>query len=194
MNELSELLDVRGQTFASFDAGLFSETKSKQGDSPRANIQAVRDDCRRFCRNFGKAYQNIVFSGPPGTGKTFLAACAAGEISKLGFSVVYDTAARCIGTAEALRVGRGEDDRAIRRLTECDLLILDDLGAEFLTPLSQSVLHDIVNTRVLKKKQTLIATNLTSDGVRDRYSPALSSRLLGEFIWLWFHGEDLRSR
>jgi DNA replication protein DnaC len=195
--ELSSLLDLRGQTFESFDPALFSDAvDTGQNGSPRQNIEEIRDFCYDYCRKFKPQSKNLLFSGPPGTGKTFLSACVAGVVSEHGFSVVYATAVRQLAQMEALQFGRGGEDAvsAVERLRECDLLIIDDLGAEFLTPFAQSALLDLINTRLISGKKTLASTNLTRADLRARYSPALASRLMGEFVWLDFFGEDLRLR
>jgi DNA replication protein DnaC len=195
--ELSSLLDLRGQTFDTFDANLFSEAVDiGQDGSPRQNIEGIRDLCYNYCRRFRPQSENLLFSGPPGTGKTFLSACVAGMMTERGFSVVYDTAVRQLSHLEALQFGRGGDEAeaAVERLRGCDLLIIDDLGAEFLTPFAHAALLDLINTRLISGKKTLASTNLNHTGLRERYSPALASRLEGEFIWLDFFGEDLRQR
>ena len=193
--ELSSLLDLGGQTFESFNAERFSEAVDfKQNGSPRQNMEDIRDLCYNLCRKFDKWSRNLLFSGPPGTGKTFLSACVAGAISDRGFSVVYDTAVRQLAQMESQRFGRGGEDAeaTAERLKMCDLLIIDDLGAEFIGPFAQSALLDLVNTRLVAGKKILISTNLGRADVRARYSPALASRLEGEFLWLDFFGEDLR--
>jgi DNA replication protein DnaC len=194
---LSSLLDLRGQTFDTFNAELFSDSfDPERNGSPRQQIDICRDVCYNFCRRFGPASQNLLFSGPPGTGKTFLSACVAGNLVERGFSVVYDTAVRQLSQMEALQFGRGGEDGelSVQRLRECDLLIIDDLGAEFITAFSQTALFDLINTRLITGKKTLISTNLNRSDVKERYLPRLASRLEGEFLWLDFFGEDLRQR
>lgn len=195
--ELSSLLDLRGQTFDSFNAELFSSAHDPvQNGSPRQQIEVICELCYSFAARFSPESENLLFSGPPGTGKTFLSACVAGVVSERGFSVVYDTAVRQLAQMEALQFGRGGGDAetAVQRLKECDLLIIDDLGAEFLTPFAQSALLDLVNTRLISGRKTLASTNLTRADLRARYTPALASRLEGEFLWLDFFGEDLRQK
>lgn len=195
--ELSSLLNLRNQSFGTFDANVFSDTfEPSINGSPRRNIEDIRELCQIYCAHFDTKFENMVFSGLPGTGKTFLAACVAGAVSKHGYSVTYGTAAHHLGRMEALHFGRGDDETeaAVGKLTGCDLLIIDDLGAEFLTPFTQSALLELINTRVIKNKRMLICTNLSKNDIPTRYSAALASRLDGEFLWLDFYGRDLRQR
>ena len=73
-----------------------------------------------------------------------------------------------------------------------DLLIIDDLGTEMTTSFVQSALYQIVNTRLLEHRATIISTNLTPSLLEDRYGAAIFSRLRGEYTFLPFYGEDIR--
>jgi DNA replication protein DnaC len=187
--ELSSLLDLRGQSFGTFNAALFS------GEA-RQNSELLREVCLRFCETFGEQSDHLLFSGPPGTGKTFLSACVAGKLADSGFSVVYDTAVSLVSQMENEQFYRRENEgqENVERMMLCDLLIIDDLGAEFLTAFTQSALLNLVNTRIITGKKMLVSTNLDRGGITARYSPALASRLTGEFIRLDFFGEDLRQK
>lgn len=71
-------------------------------------------------------------------------------------------------------------------------MILDDLGTEMLTPISQSALYTLINTRLNQGLRTVISTNLSSEELEKRYTPQISSRIEGEFIALPFVGQDIR--
>ena len=75
---------------------------------------------------------------------------------------------------------------------DADLLILDDLGSELTSTMSQSALYTLINTRLTADKRTVISSNLTMDQVRARYTPQIASRLEGEYRVLPFYGEDIR--
>ena len=97
----------------------------------------------------------------PGLGKTFLSACIARTVSENGFSVVYDTAGNVFAQFEARKFLRDSPDGMdardeTRRYLNCDLLILDDLGSELTTQFTQSALYELVNTRLVGDKHTVI--------------------------------------
>ena len=79
-----------------------------------------------------------------------------------------------------------------RRYLTCDLLILDDLGSELTTQFVQTALYELVNTRMVSGKQTVISSNLTMEEAGRRYSPQIVSRLAGEYHVLRFFGDDIR--
>ena len=199
IKELSQLLDLGEQSFDTFDLGFYSpEVWPAWGRSPRENMEKVLKICRDYAQNFGRYYFNNLFlSGSTGLGKTFLSACIARTVSENGFSVVYDTAGEVFARFEAQKFSRDEEDARearddTRRYLRCDLLILDDLGSELTTPFVQSVLYQLVNSRLTAEKRTVISSNLTMDDVRGRYSPHIASRLEGEYRVLPFFGEDIR--
>jgi DNA replication protein DnaC len=72
------------------------------------------------------------------------------------------------------------------------LLIIDDLGTEMTTSFTVSALYEIINTRLLEGRRTVIHSNLTMDQMRARYSPQILSRLEGEYRRLTFYGDDIR--
>ena len=73
-----------------------------------------------------------------------------------------------------------------------DLLIIDDLGTELMTSFVHSAMYQIVNTRLITGKKTVISTNLSPDELGRRYGAPVLSRLQGEYQMLLFFGEDIR--
>lgn len=171
-----------------------------EGRSPRENMRRVVAVCEGYAKQFpGYPLKNLLFSGGTGLGKTFLSGCIAREVSRRGYSVVYDTAIHLFSAFETRRFTRdaGEERQArddTRRYLGCDLLILDDLGSELTSPLAQSSLYEVVNSRLQSGRHTIISTNLSAEQIAQRYTPQLSSRVGGMFRELTFYGDDLRLR
>ena len=181
-------------SFESFSLNYYSDqTDPSLGASPRQIMAATLNICQRYARSFSTRSGNLLLSGSTGLGKTFLSACIARTVSDSGHSVVYETAGRLFRNLEA---GRFEDDQEARRqgeiYTRCDLLILDDLGTEMVTQFTISALYTIINDRLLDHLPTVISTNLTTGELGKRYSPQITSRLLGNYLRVPFVGEDVR--
>ena len=161
-------------------------------------MELTYDVCLNYATKFGRfTIQNLFLSGSPGLGKTFLSACIARTVSEHGHSVVYDTAGSIFAQFETKKFQRDSQDAIdarddTRRYLSCDLLILDDLGSELTTQLTQSSLYELVNTRMVNRKHTVISSNLSMEEVRRRYIPQISSRLEGEYHLLEFFGDDIR--
>ena len=196
--ELSRMLDLGNQSFETFSLDWYSSVPdSRVGTSPRENMEYNRDVCVDYAYDFNPRSGNLLLTGQPGLGKTFLSACIARVVSEKGYSVVYDTAGHVFGRFEARKFSREEDSQAaedVERILQCDLLILDDLGTEMTTAFVQSALYEIVNTRLLAGKSTIINTNLGMTELNQRYLEQVSSRIEGEYQVLIFFGEDIRRK
>ena len=192
--ELSRLLPLGEDSFETFSFDWYDSTVQPAfGVSPRENMERNFDVCRDYAYQFDRGGGNLLLSGGTGLGKTFLSACIARVVSENGFSVVYDTAASVFSRFEDAKFRRddgGSEDAD--RCMKCDLLILDDLGTEMTTAFVQSALYQIVNTRLLEKRPTILSTNLKVEALHSRYSPQIASRIEGEYQILPFFGEDIR--
>ena len=194
--ELSRLLPLGEDSFETFSFDWYdSAVQPAFGISPRENMERNYDVCRDYAYQFAKGSGDLLLSGGTGLGKTFLSACIARVVSENGFSVVYDTAASVFSRFEDAKFrrddGGSEDaDRCMR----CDLLILDDLGAEFATAYSQSVLYQVINDRMTEGRATIISTNLDLPALSKAYNERILSRLIGSYTMLGFVGRDIRQQ
>lgn len=193
---LSSLLDLGEQSFETFSLDWYSPAYDDAlGMSPREWMRMVEKTCQNYAEKFGKfVVHNLFLTGAPGLGKTFLSACIARVVCEAGYSVVYDTAVHIFSSFEDAKFGRGGEEAATdtQRYLSCDLLILDDLGSELTSQMSQSALYTLINTRLMEDKHTVISSNLSLNDVRRRYQPMIASRLEGEYRELNFVGQDIR--
>ena len=192
--ELSRMLDLGSQSFQTFSLDWYSDRiDPEQGMSPRANMEGVYETCVDYAAHFGRDSGNLLFFGSPGLGKTFLSAAIAREVSTAGFSVVYDTATHIFRQFESEKFDYGDSSGSdVGRVLRCDLLILDDLGTEMTTNFVRSALYQIINTRLMEQRPTILNTNLQPNEFSDRYSVQIASRIEGEYQILTFFGEDIR--
>ena len=79
-----------------------------------------------------------------------------------------------------------------RSIYDSDMLIIDDLGTEFITAYTCSVFFDVVNSRLLNNKKMIISTNLSMNDMSKNYTERVASRLKGEFSAIHFIGSDIR--
>ena len=192
--ELSRMLDLGHQSFDTFSTDWYPDRYDPNiGVTVRQHMEMIYDICADFAHQFGKRPANLLLFGAPGLGKTHLSAAIAREVSEKGHSVVYDTAGHIFAQFEQQKFTREEEaDDHVERVLNCDLLILDDLGSEMTTSFVQSALYQIVNTRQMERRSTIISTNLTPGELARRYTPQIASRIEGEYTLLPFAGEDIR--
>ena len=163
------------------------------GGSPRAIMEKNLQICRRYAMTFTLNAGNLLFVGGTGLGKTYLSACVARAVADRGYSVVYETAGHLFSKLEQAKFSPSEENRReAAKFTECDLLIVDDLGTEMPGQFVTAALYGLLNDRLLGGKPMVVSTNLNIDETARRYSPQIASRLQGAFQRLTFVGEDIR--
>ncbi len=175
-----------------FDDGEFIPYIKK---TEREYMRAVKAECLRFCDHFGDNEKtSLLFTGPTGTGKTFLSNCISKRILDMGYSVIYMTAVELFDLLAKARFGENDEQVTDSRdmLFQCDLLTVDDLGTEMQSDFINSQLFSLLNYRMIRKKATLISTNLSMQAIRDLYTDRIASRIMSEYTVIPFYGRDLR--
>ena len=91
----------------------------------------------------------LVFDGPPGSGKTHLAASIANSLIASGIPVLFVSASDLL---DELRSGYAPDNpmpfsEIYQRVAEAEVLVLDALGSHSTTSWAQEKLHQLINHR-----------------------------------------------
>ncbi len=157
----------------------------------RAHMKTLLAICRKYAGTFGEDSRSLLFLGSTGLGKTHLSAAIAGEIAMKGWDVLYETSQKLFDRYEAARFSQGASDMP-ERYESCDLLVVDDLGAECASKYTAATFFNLLNTRLINGKPMLINTNLNRPQLEKTYGERVLSRLLGEFRVLRFVGTDVR--
>ena len=157
----------------------------------------TRDFAREYAEHFAPGAPNLLLQGGTGLGKTYLSACIARVVSARGCSVAYESAGACLAAFETAKFrpfteAGAEAQARVEQYLGCDLMILDDLGTEMISPYSVSALYTLINTRLTQRRATIISTNLTDSELSRCYTPQILSRLEGEYQTLPFLGSDIR--
>ena len=194
--ELGTLLQHGDESFERFDLNYY-DAAPVGGVSPRETMTMVLGACRKFADNFPAVSANLLFQGGTGLGKTYLSACIARVVAAKGYSVCYDSAAAALEAFEVQKFSRDPEtseaaNARVRRMLDCDLMILDDLGTEMISSISTSALYTLLNTRLVNGKKIIISTNCSDEELQKKYTPQIYSRIKGEFLRLPFVGRDIR--
>ena len=161
----------------------------------RDRMERVYRFCCDYAAGFSLRSPNILMMGNTGLGKTHLSLGIAHTVAGRGFSVLYGTAPDLFERVQEERFGRGAPgEDSMEALLSADLLVLDDLGAEYENHFHAATLYRIVNARLNAGRPTIISTNLTPRELESRYGARISSRLMTLYQCLKFCGLDVRQQ
>lgn len=196
----ANIYDLKNQSFENFKLDFYSDVADKNkynfDASPRDNVEAILDTCKKFIKNFDDPDQNnLLFSGNTGLGKTFLSTCIANEMIKLGKTVLYQTAPVMLDKILDYKFGKSKDN-IVDTIYSVDLLIIDDLGTETKNNIKLTELFNIINSRLLNQNnkitKTIISTNLSLQELYSTYEERIVSRIIGNYDACYFYGDDIR--
>lgn len=172
-------------SFDDFDLGYYS------GNDLRT-MTKILNFARNYAENFSLYSENIMMSGNTGLGKTHLSLAVADRVIRKGFTVIYDSAVNIFYRIERERYNYEKSEDMLDAVIDADLLIIDDLGTEPETKFCNSMMFNIIDTRINRHRPTIISTNLSIGEIAKRYNARTGSRLSTMYTQLQFSGEDVR--
>ena len=177
---------IEKQTFENFSLDIYGED--------RIFMEPVLTIAKAYAEGFCNESRNLLLIGKTGTGKTHISTAIAKVVIENGYNVIYDSVQNIINAFEQdkFHSGWGHGEPKSNKYLECDLLIIDDLGTEFITQFTISCLYNLVNTRMNKSLPIVFSTNLTKDQLQGQYDDRLFSRIYGSSQALQFYGLDNR--
>lgn len=186
---LTALSPAPNNTFEEFSLEYYS-AEYTDGICPREHMTNILNYCKNFAENFRPGTKSIFMCGASGLGKTHLSCAIANVCIKNGFVVMYASSQSLF---EQIEANKQDLQGFLEDILSCDLFILDDLGTEYLTPHSLSVLYNIINTRMIENKSCIFSTNIISQkNLTAKYGEKITSRILGSSKTLFFIGSDVR--
>lgn len=192
-SNLHEVLER--ENFSSFSLDYYSDNyiDPLTGLSSLAIIKKALAISQDFLDTFSNNFKNLFLYGDPGVGKTFLSHCIAKTLMDQSFSVIYFTAFELFDTLEKGTFKKDKDAELMSdHILDCDLLIIDDLGTELPNLFTTSQLFICVNERMIRRKSTIISTNLSLDDFKNLYSERVLSRITSNYAMLRLVGDDIR--
>lgn len=150
--------------------------------------------CRQYAERFSTNSQSLFLLGQTGVGKTHISLSIAKEVVKKGYTAAYGSLLNYLRIIEKEHFGRSDNPETdtLQILINADLLILDDLGSEFRTSFYESVMYNIINSRINLGLPTIINSNLSAAELQKNYNDRIISRLFSVYCTLMFVGSDIR--
>ncbi len=176
----------------------FSTLSYKYYDTENLEKMKVAvETCKKFAESFDNTFENILLCGTVGIGKTFLSNCIAKEILDQGHSVLYLSAFQLFdlmakNSFSGNKPGEESVAKQYPHIFESDLLIIDDLGTELANSFTMAGFFLVINERILRKKSTLISTNLSPEEILTTYTERTASRIISNYTMLKLSGSDIR--
>ena len=188
---------LQEENFKTFTLDYYSnEIPKGETKSPLAAATTGVRKCVDFINKFSSSAENLLITGDTGCGKTFLTNCVVNEILDKGFNVIYLSAIKFFELLSEAAFEKSREEKAYitENIQNCDLLVIDDLGTELTNSFVCSALFDCVNERLLRKKHTIISTNLSVAQIKDTYSERIASRISKDYTAIRLFGNDIRMK
>lgn len=193
VRDLESVSPAKECTFDTFSLDYYSDKVSGgYSISPKEQMQMIYNYCKDYAEDFDSESGSLYMYGETGLGKTHLSLAIANVAARKGYSVFYSSAQTLLADAEREKFGGSDNSNTEKRAIGCDLLIIDDLGCEFLTQYTAAEIYTILNERINRSKPFIISTNLKWEELEKRYTGRLTSRIIGNCTRLLFLGNDIR--
>lgn len=193
-DELNAAAPAKHCSFGSFTLERYrGMTDPETGEDVFEHMRQVRQFCMDWAADFGKGSPSLLLYGKTGLGKTHLSLAMANAVIEKGYHVLYGSTYNLLADIEREHFNKQQFEESPERLAlEADLLILDDLGAEFNSKFNKAAIYNLINTRELTGSPTIISTNLMYDEIAREYDERVYSRIMGSYTPLLFMGRDGR--
>ena len=150
-------------------------------DKPE-DIQKKVEWCKQFARQIvnGTCNDSLFLRGDVGRGKTHLSSAIANAVLAGGKTVIYKRAADLFDMIRRYKYEESTQrwHEVLNQLISCDLLVIDDLGAERTTDFVTEQLVLLLEERNYRNKPWIINSNLKLSQIQDSYNTRVSDRIM----------------
>lgn len=154
------------------------------------------DIARKYVEEFETLKQGgngLLLWGPPGSGKTFFAACIANALIDREISVYMTNFSTVINTLTGMF--SEEKNKFISDISSKQLLVIDDLGIERNTEYALEQVYNVIDTRYRSGKPMIVTTNIALDDMenpKDLMHKRIFDRVLEVCTPILINGKNIR--
>ena len=147
-----------------------SDASTKNYDLNTESRKKILNYITDFAKNYGKGFkEGLYIYGGFSYGKTYSLMLTAKALSAYGIDHIFAYFPDLVIEIKAA-MENGKYDQIIELLRETDVLLLDDLGAENMTPwLRDEVLGPIINYRMNLKKPIFVSSNINPKDLKRHF-------------------------
>ena len=198
MQRQKNLVLDRLKTSSLMDKRFFNSTLENWNDE--VGNGKLKTFCEKYVQNWREAKKEnigVLLYGAAGTGKTYACFAVANELIAQLETVVAVSMTNLLSRIRETYSKNESEPELINLMGNCDLLVLDDLGAENRTDWVTSKIYQIIDTRYRAGKPLFITTNLTLEGLREKLSEEVDrtyDRIMEVCVPFEVKGKSVRSK
>lgn len=177
---------MKEQNFSNFDISYYKDPESMSKKVKR---------CQEFVKNIvlKKRQNNLFFTGNVGRGKTHLSVAISNAVMNKGKTVVYKRIDDLLDIIREYKFQRDygnlEKNKQLESLKKVELLVIDDLGTESLTPFAETQIRMLIEDRNILEKPWIINSNLSIKDLQKKYGPRITDRIIEKADIFYFESE-----
>ena len=168
-------------TFETFSTDGYIK-KTNENDDVSDDMQSKVNWCKQFANRIvqGTCNDCLFLRGDVGRGKTHLSSAIANVVLQGGKTVIYKRAADLFDMMRQYKFEENKQrwEEVLEQLVTCDLLVIDDLGAERTTDFATEQLVLLLEERNYRNKPWVINSNLKLSQIQTHYSTRVSERIM----------------
>ena len=151
--------------------------------------KSIELEARNFINAFNAGERKgLLLFGGVGVGKSYLAAALCNRLIHDGVKCKFTSLRQIIQDTQ----GFGEASKAMKKLLEFEVIVLDDFATERNTAYGYERVFDIVDTLYRAQKTLIVTTNLTREAIAKSSDPRIMDRLKEICHCVEYTGENKR--
>jgi DNA replication protein DnaC len=173
------------------DSELAKCTFDKDDGASAAASLVARNYAKNF-RDFRRAGKGLMFYGPVGTGKTFIASCIANALIDQCIPCLVTNFSRIVNTLQSTYEGK---QQFMNDLNDYDMLVIDDFAMERNTEYVNEIVYNVIDSRYRAGKPLIVTTNVPIsefNAPQDLSKQRIYSRIAEMCVSVEVSGKDRR--